>query len=360
MKRFSIFHLIVVIGFCFSISCTAETVVSYSDPNIHYMGRVGIKNDAVELTWSASSVVINFEGTSAKATLDDNTGQDFVTVVVDDKMVNTIQLKKYKKKYELASGLPAGPHKLELFKRTEFAMGSMLFYSFTLNDSAKVLPPPTYKHRIEFYGNSITCGYAIEDLEGKDRGTYQFENGYKSYANITARHFNAEYYCIAKSGIGVTVSWFPYVMPDIYDRTNALDSTKLWDFSKYTPEVVVVNLFQNDSWILKQPDNAQFKAHFGDTPPSDEFIINAYQNFIGKIRGKYPDAKIVCALGAMDATKEGSPWPGYIKEAVKRMHDKGIYTNFFPYNGTGKHPNEAEQKVMAANLIKFIEKKFKW
>jgi hypothetical protein len=360
MRKLPLVYFIISLSTCFVISCTAQTVIPFNSPNIHYMGRIGLKDGAAEFTWTASSAIINFYGTGAKATLSDITGYDFVTVVVDDKVVKTILPTTVKQEYELVSGLTAGKHKLELFKRTEYEMGRLLFYKFTLAGNAKILPPPVYKHKIEFYGNSITCGYAIEDLEGKDRGSYEFENGFKSYANLTARHFNADYYCIAKSGIGVTVSWFPYVMPEIYDRTYALDSTKLWDFKKYTPEVVVVNLFQNDSWIVTHPDNAQFKARFGDKAPTAEFIISAYQNFIGKIRSKYPDAKIVCALGSMDATKKGSPWPGYIEKAVDGMHDKKIYTHFFPYKETGGHPSEAEQKVMAVDLISFLEKKMKW
>jgi hypothetical protein len=39
--------------------------------------------------------------------------------------------------------------------------------------------------------------------------------------------------------------------------------------------------------------------------------------------------KLFALLGAMDATKEGSPWPGYIEKAVAGLHDKGIYTHFF-------------------------------
>ncbi|OOQ61769.1 SGNH/GDSL hydrolase family protein [Mucilaginibacter pedocola] len=360
MNRIKALGLFTAFSFFVGISCVAQTVIPYNDPNIHYMGRIGEKEGAAELTWTASSAIINFEGTGAKATLEDNTGFDFVTVVVDGKVVNSIQVKNYKTDYVLATGLPAGPHKLELFKRTEYEMGKLLFYKFTLEGNGKILPPPVYKHRIEFYGNSITCGYAIEDLEGKDRGTYQFENGYKSYANITARHFDADYYCIGKSGIGITVSWFNYVMPEIYNRVYAMDSTKLWDFKKYTPEVVVVNLFQNDSWIVTHPDNPNFQARFGDTPPTPEFIINAYQNFIAKIRAQYPDAKIICALGAMDATRKGSAWPGYIEKAVDNLRDKKIYTHFFPYKDTPGHPIEQEHKVMAASLIKFIEKKMKW
>jgi hypothetical protein len=32
----------------------------------------------------------------------------------------------------------------------------------------------------------------------------------------------------------------------------------------------------------------------------------------------------------MDATKAGSPWPGYIQKAVAEMQDPAVYTLFFP------------------------------
>lgn len=357
MKKLNIQSLIL---FLF-VSCStvkAQTLINFKDPHIHYMGRVGMKYDAAELTWSASSVIVNFNGTGAKATLKDDSGFDFITVVVDDKVITAIQPTVDKKEYELVSGLTAGPHKLELFKRTEYDMGKLMFYNF--NIAGKILPPPVYKHRIEFYGNSITCGYAIEDKEGKDRGTYQFVNAYKSYANLTARHFNANYNSISKSGIGITISWFNYVMPDIYNRLAANVPRILWDFSKYTPELVVVNLFQNDSWLTKNVQHEQFKARFGTTPPTPEFIIKSYQDFISKIRVQYPKAKIICALGSMDATRDGSPWPGYIEKAVTGLKDKDIYTHFFPYKNTPGHPSEKEQQIMADDLIAFIEKNMKW
>src|SRR6201999_692597 len=102
------------------------------------------------------------------------------------------------------NGLDNGNHHLELFKRTEWAMGQTWFYGFELGKEGKLLPAsPTHKRKIEFYGNSITCGYAVLDTEGKDRGTAPYEDGYLSYAAITARHYNAEFSSISKSGIGV-------------------------------------------------------------------------------------------------------------------------------------------------------------
>lgn len=357
MNRFNVLSVFAFL--LLSIACKAQsTIIDFKDPHIHYMGRIAMKDSVAELSWSASSVVINFSGTAAKAILKDEKHNNFITVILDDRVVTTLQPDSIKKEYTLVSGLAPGPHKLELFKRTEYDMGRLWFYNITID--GKIMAPPVYKHKIEFYGNSITCGFAIEDTTGQDRGTYEFENGFKSYATITARHFNADYYSISKSGIGITISWFPYIMPDVYNLTYANDRSSVWDFKKYTPELIVVNLFQNDSWIVKQPDNEQFKARFGKTPPTAEFIVKAYQKFILSIRSKYPNAKIICALGSMDATRKGSEWPGYIEKAVAGLGDKNIYTHFFPYKNTPGHPSAKEQQVMADDLIGFIKEKLRW
>jgi len=355
MKRFEFFLFLALA----TLTSRAQTIINFDNQNIKFMGRIALTDSAAQLTWTASSVLINFEGTAAKATLKDNTGMDRVTVVIDGKVTNTaIQPAQNPTEYTLVTGLPKGKHRLELFKRTEYDMGTLSFYSFNID--GKILPPPNFAHKIEFYGNSITCGYAIEDIEGKDRGTAEFENGYKSYANITARHFDAYYHSISKSGIGFLISWFNYTTPDIYDRVSAHDSTTKWDFKKYIPELVIVNLGQNDAWLTKNKDYPEFKRLFGTTPPTPEFIIKAYQKFITSVRGKYPKAKIICALGAMDATKEGSPWPGYIEKAVAGLQDKNIYTHFFAYKNTPGHPSAQEQQAMADDLIAFITKTFKW
>lgn len=351
-----------------AISCSlvvhvsnAQIVIKSNDPHIHYMGRVAFRPDAAELSWSGNSATINFKGTGVKALLKDQGGLNYFKVIVDGKVLPDIKLDTVKHLYTLVSGMKAGKHRLELFKRTEWAFGKTWFYQFELDPNTTILgAPETHKRKIEFFGNSITCGYAVLDTAGKDRGSAPFEDNYLSYSAITARHFDAEYSCIAKSGIGVLVSWFPLIMPEMYDRLDATDENSKWDFTKYTPDVVVVNLFQNDSWIVKQPQNAEFMHRFGNTPPTDAQIVAAYQTLIQNIRSKYPDANIICVLGSMDATREGSPWPGYISKAVANLNDSKITTHFFPYKNTNGHPSKAEQKTMANDLIAYIEKYIKW
>jgi lysophospholipase L1-like esterase len=354
-------HFIIGLFIAINFQCSAQIVVKANDAHIHYMGRVAIKDSAAELSWPASSVKINFYGTAVNATLKDERSDNNYNIIVDGKVTNVIHPAAAKTNYTLVSGLTPGKHTLELFKRTEWAMGKTWFYGFELNKRSKILPPPpTHKRKIEYFGNSITCGYADEDTTGKDRGTSPFENDYISYAAITARHFNAEFHNTSKSGIGVTVSWFPLIMPEMYDRLDATDPNSKWDFSKYTPDLVIINLFQNDSWIVKMPNNEQFKARFGTTPPTPAFIINGYRSFVKTIRATYPKAQIICILGSMDATKLGSPWPGYINQAVADLHDRKIFTHFIPYKNTNGHPNAKEQQKMADDLIGFIDQKIKW
>lgn len=340
----------------------SQQAIKSSDTHIHYMGRINFEDSAAELSWPGSSATINFTGTGVKAVLKDQYGTNYFKVIVDGKPLPDIQLdSSVKQTYTLVSGLPTGKHQLELFKRTEWTFGKTWLYSFELDSNTTIASaPPVKKRKIEFYGNSITCGYAVLDTAGQDRGSAPFEDNYLSYANITAQHFNAKYSCIARSGIGVLISWFPMIMPEMYDRLDPTDSTSKWDFSKYTPDVVVINLFQNDSWLVVQPQQPEFKHRFDTIPPASNQIIVAYENFVRNIRAKYPQAQIICALGSMDATKQGSPWPGYIQEAVTNLHDNRITTHFFPYKNTPGHPSKTEQQAMADDLISYMEQHIKW
>lgn len=345
----------------FFYGATAQSpLIRFDDASITYSGRTGFKTDAAELYWSGASVKINFSGEGLSAVLKDQDTSNYYQVIVDEKIVGKLHPDTSKKVYELVTGLSAGKHALELFKRTEWDKGKTMFYGFMPVKEASILPASKLpKRKIEFYGNSITCGYATEDFKGDSPIGY-FENNYLSYAAITARHFNAQYSCIAKSGIGVMLSWFPLIMPEMYDRLDPTDSTGKWDFTKYIPDLVVINLFQNDAWLTQRPDFPEFKHRFGTKAPSAENIILAYRTLVTNIRSKYPKASLICALGSMDATQTGSPWPGYIKKAVEALNDRKIYTHFFPYKNTPGHPKVPEQKQMADSLIAFIDQHIKW
>jgi hypothetical protein len=149
-------------------------------------------------------------------------------------------------------------------------------------------------------------------------------------------------------------------MPEIYNRLDPKDSSSLWDFSAVAPDVVVINLGQNDSWLINLPEYEQFKIRFGATAPTIPEWQGAYRTFVQSIRKAYPNAHLVCAIGSMDASAEDSPWPGYIQESVDELADGNMSTIVFPFIETNGHPRVTHNRKMADQLIAHLEQVMGW
>ena len=324
-----------------------------------YTGRVEKDSSgATQLYWPGTSVKTKFEGTTVSATLKDEYGRNYYMVIVDNDSTYALKIDSVKKEYTLAAGLSSGHHTAELYRLTDWFAGKTTFYGFAYEPETKAIPLSTKKRRIEFYGNSVTVGAGMMEREQNKSGVAT--NNYLSYGALVARHYNAEATFIASSGIGLLVSWGSLIMPDIYDHLNPSDSSSKWDFSNAVPDIVVVNLFQNDAALMLLPNHDQYIKRFGHQPPSETDITDAYYGFIGTIRAHYPDAYIICSLGSMSAVAPGSKWPGYIEKAVAKLRDRKVYTHFFSYlNGDG-HPNADEHQIMANSLIHFIDSHIQW
>jgi hypothetical protein len=340
----------------------AATPVPPTDKHLRYTGRIDFADPAAPvLSWPATQIAGNFTGTSLAILLDDSRGDNYFNVIVDGDEAGALVLQaaKGRKTYVAASGLAPGRHSFLITKRTEGEEGATAFRGIELDDGARLLPPPPRpQRRIEFFGDSITSGMGNEAPFNGDDAVKRDKNSYLSYASITARKLDAELHMTSQSGIGVMTSWFPFTMPDFYDQLSAVgDNDTRWDFTLWTPDVVVVNLLQNDSWLIGRDHKLQ-------PEPDAAQRIDAYRTFVQRIRRLYPKAYIVCALGSMDATREGSPWPGYVKAAVERMRseegDRRIDTLFFPYTGYGQHPRVFQHQANAAKLTAFIRQKMGW
>lgn len=355
--------IIFLVFFSILISCTQKKplFVGFTNSDIEYSGRIDtVSLEAAQISWSGTSIKLNFEGESINAIFSDENGENYYNIFIDNEFSNILKLDSVKRSYELASNLERGKHSVEIFKRTEWGNGLSNFYGFKINNG-KVLPKSNVKKRkMEFYGNSVSAGYAVDDLSGRDLHDSIYTNNYKSYAALTARHYDAKYHCICKSGIGVTVSWDSLIMPEIYNKLIPTDSSSFWDFSNYSPDIVVVNLFQNDSWLVELPNHEEYIKRFNKTPPTDNQLITAYQNFILNLRKQYPKTNIICTLGSMDAAKQDSKWIKYIKTAVNNLKDDKIYTHIMPYIESNAHPSEEDNQVMSKDLINFIDNHIDW
>ncbi len=326
-----------------------------------YTGRVDVSDKkSPRVSWPGSSIKANFTGNYLAVVLDDELGKNYFSIMVNGETQHpfVIEAKQGEHTYEVSRVLGAGPHTLEIYKRTEGEEGSTAFKGLVLAEGENLLPPPARPgRRIEIYGDSITSGMGNEGADNSRDDLLSEKNHYWAYSAITARNLNAELHTISQSGIGIMVSWFPFIMPQFYDQLSAVgNNDSRWDFSRWTPDVVVINLLQNDSWLIDREKKL-------NPIPSDDTRIQAYIHFVRSIRSQYPNAQIICALGSMDAT-EHEKWPGYVTTAVARMktyyHDDKLDTLFFPYTGYGQHPRIAQHKANAARLTAFIQQKMGW
>ena len=334
----------------------ARVTIDADDPNIQYTGRTNYDDPkAPIMRWPGNYIIANFEGTSINVKFTDYNGNGIITkngysynnyfyVIIDDGAPSLISLTAGSATYTVASGLSDTVHKIQLFRRTEGNTGLVAFEGFELeNGKSLVAPPARPSRRIEYFGDSITAGHSVQFLSGDvgESGDTPFQDNYYTYAAVTARNLDAEYHCIAVSGIGLYVDkWWPGGnMSNYYDREL---NTTTWDFSRWTPQIVVINLGQNDSWGSYTQAGAE----------------QAYVDLTLTLRGEYPDAYFILALGSMDATAPGSQWPTYLQNAVGELNstygDPKVYSLIFPYSG-GAHPTVARHADMADQLTAFIE-----
>lgn len=340
----------------------AGTTIAPNDSQLQYTGRVDFSRPAApEVSWAGTSLTANFTGSSLAIILDDHDGKNFFNVFVDDDFSHPIILGcvQGEKTYPVADKLAPGPHKFLLTKRTEGGEGSTLIKGVVLGEGEKLLAPPARpKHRMEIFGDSISSGMGNESPDDGPDHFAKDKNNFMSYGAIAARNLDAELHVTSQSGIGIMVSWFNFIMPQFYDQVSAVGNNDThWDFSQWTPELVLINLFQNDKWLVDREKRLQ-------PIPTEEQRIQAYVAFVKTIRSKYPKAYIICALGSMDATEEGSKWPGYIAAAVARMKKENpgekVDTLFFKFTGYGKHPRVHHHQDNAAVLTAFIKEKMGW
>jgi hypothetical protein len=277
--------------------------------------------------------------------------------VVNGKEASILHLEPGKRDYLIADGLDQTTNCIELYKRTEIVRGTSLFFYFTLYDAGPILPGIRVKARlIAVIGDSISTGYALQDQHRSDNRLPAYEDGYNTYAAITARRFNAEYACTAMSGIGVSASRRSLIISELIFGTAG---ESLYP-GLLQPDLVVINLWQNDAFIISHPDSGDYRRWFGSSIPDKRELIRSYCLLINKIRKSFPNAFIICSLGSMEVVKPGSPWIGYLHEAVHVLNDPKVLPFIFSYKETKGHPSSSEHQKMATDLIGFIREKLQW
>jgi lysophospholipase L1-like esterase len=350
--------------------------VPYDDPAIRYVGRGLTTSNSVMFAFPASQIQTIFEGDAIDMRLRDfgldrPTWMNLYWIIVDG-WATKLRVCQESDVYPLARNLGPGPHSLTIVKRTESSLGGLgsagrgEFFGFRVRPGTVLTPVATPQRLLEFVGDSITCGYG-DEVSTTDPDSYQFtsvnEDAWNTYGAITARAFAADYVAVAESGRGLIRNYGGFtgpVVPELYERTLPDDSfAPLWDHTRYSPDVVVVNLGTNDF----SPGIAldQLESH-------RTAFRQGYIAFLSRIRVVHPAASIIAVVGPMlnDSFPEGyAAWTSIQTEvaaAVEARHAANdIDVHYFalapqegPYYGEDWHPTIATHQAMADALVPFI------
>ena len=224
--------------------------------------------------------------------------------------------------------------------------------------------------RIEFVGDSITCGYGVDDYDLTHGFATATEDCTKAYAYKTAQALGADYSLVSYSGYGI-VSGFTDsgvkntsgLVPPYYDYYGftenggfgSSDPSQLkWDSSAFKPDVVVIFLGTND---------ISYTGY--DEQRCGEFT-QKYIEFLKQVRANNADAKIVCTLGTM-----GTVLFGGMQEAVRQYSqetgDSNVTTLELPVQDVtadgmtiNGHPTEKTYDKVSALLADKIKTEMGW
>lgn len=331
--------------------------------------------------WSASGVEFNFEGTALLAEfyadfaeeIDGNPADPnaprrptwpWVALFVDgaDTPCRHFELRPDCAAQLLFCAETPEKHTFRLVKMTENCKTFLGLRALKLE--GELLPPPAANHhRIEFVGDSITCGYGNSTPE-RDRGFYSAEeNGWMAHGAQAARLLGMEYSAVSVSGIMVSRRKElprPYDMDMLYQYTDRPQQEKLnpaaplilWDFAAHPSEAVVINLGTNDGFTIA----------FGNDPAELDAFEQDYIAFIKQVRAANgPNARIVCALGSMNYYVYDNILNA-VNQYRKESGDENIYT--FKYTmlmdmldgiGAAGHPSLATHGKMAREIAAFLK-----
>lgn len=331
--------------------------------NLTYSGRIDFSNPkGVTMYYPSSYVMFRFCGSVCKVVLENKKvwWDNYIGCVIDGEQKKFKLMDSGEECIDLGEGLDEGEHTLMLFKRMD-GCHSLSIKGFILKAGSEICKE-SHKNdrRIEVFGDSVSAGEVSEAVtyEGKEDPLHngEYSNSWYSYAWITARKLNADLHNISQGGIALLDRTGYFCEPDYigmeqcYDKLNyhaALGPVTSWNFNKYTPQVVIVAIGQNDS---HPEDYMAVDYHCKKA----EIWRSKYLVFIRNIRKIYPNAHIILKTTILNHHEN---WDHSIEEVKNLMADPKVYHFMYANNGKGTpgHIRIREAEKMAEELTAFIE-----
>lgn len=364
-------------------------------PTTRLVGRFMTSADAnqtgKEFAWSATEMITRVMGTGVTISLSDSnnleteisdgnttstiTSHNIYSVYVDGVLNTTLTLDPNQSSYTIGGNLSYADHTIRVLKKTEANIGTTVFGGFEPLSGEKLLPAPWASgRRIEFIGDEFLVGYS-QDANAGTTCNPNLQNAGATFASLTAGALGADYVAIAYSNKGVFQNRScvsdQMTMPNLYPSVLPNQDDESWDFTSWTPQVVVVNLGNSDYTPTED----------GCTIPSnDSDVSQSWLLFLANIRDNYPDAHIFAMVGPSlhnDPNSQNVEDPNsdqllrtraqqVIRNAVTKFEDSNTFFFDCPEdlgsNGYAcdTQPSLATHQIVSEELVSAIRQYLPW
>ena len=349
------------VGLNFSCSTPGLVQVKPENEHLRYGGRTDVLPDgSVVLIGAASSFSFATEGDSCFVALQNGPHgavYNFVSLEVDGEYQGRLKIEGDSLNwYPLVLSKSADKHVVTVYKATEASVGDIRFAGIRVSGLADLPALPDLK--IEFIGNSITCGMGIDWKEIPcDTGEwFDQHNAYWAYGPRVARAMEAQFMLSSVSGIGMYRTWNKEEpsMPAVYaNRYLNTDSLQRWNFDRFTPNVVSICLGTND---FSDGDGGYGRPAFS----ADTFCAD-YIGFVKTIYARNPEVQVVLLTSPIfDETKNAllvdclNRVKAYFNAEKREKPIQVFQFHDIVGHGCGGHPDREDQAEMARQLLPFF------
>lgn len=338
---------------CSSSKKQNATFYGAENSMFNYVGRIDFSDKFAPRFWAPGVYIqANFTGSFCEIALNDEgflkdaTEHNYIEVVIDSLPVKRIHLNEKNNTLLVGSNLGKGRHSITICKTTETKIGYLEFIGLRVE---KLVPFKKKKRRIEFIGDSMTCGNGAENdsIQCGERHWFDQHCAYSSYGPSLARRLNADWMLTSVSGYGMSRSCCnnDKTIPEVYDYTDLSQCQIKWDKNKYKPDLISICLGQNDG---KQ---------------KVEIFTSTYLKFLRKIRKENPKTTILMLDSPM-AKESFKPYlDSMLRVVFNRFNDKNTLMYLYKRrygNGCVGHPDKFEHELMMEELYGFLKPKLKW
>jgi len=352
--------------------------------NIKICGRTNGQLEPLTLVWTGSFVEFNVKAGELKMLIEGpyNSYENWIAIEINGEVVSRRLVEKEKQWVTIfRMRNPQNVTNVKIIKEVQAypSDSEHRLNIYEIETDGELLPVEDKRCRIEFVGDSVTSAEGAIGAKCEEDWISSLFSHVNSYPYLVGKQLDADVRVFSQSGWGVYSSWDcdgKCAVPKYYEEICSIMEpgyfdkngyNEPWDFSKWQPDAVVINLGTNDDFAFHNDDceNKNFLRMDGKKYCEEDRlkVRAAMVDFLKVVRKNNPDAFIIWAFGILGYAMEPT-----IREAIdiyiRETRDIAVKYVRLPEltddkMGARWHPGRAAHEAMADIIVRELKENVK-